>query len=338
MFHSTVRVIYPLQNGTIVLRTEQDWGRDIESANIAADKTVHTFEISHDRPFLHFKPCIRDGWRFEWAQGSNKLLVMSNNSSQDFYPYFYSGQQGRMTGVIELSSAHLQRNHRFRMYLPAGYDENGLKRYPVLYMHDGANLFFPEEAFLAQEWRIDETLDMLDVMNLIDRTIVVGVHAGDRFFEYTQPGYEVFGRSLIDELKVWVDDHFRTLTHASATAVMGSSLGGVVSFYLAWQYPEIFGNAACMSSTFSYRDDLIERVRREPQSPRNQLKIYLDSGWPGDNYEVTFSMAGALLERGFQHGKHLLHFAFPYAGHNEGAWSARSHLPIQHFFGKIRRA
>lgn len=338
MFKSTIRIYYPLQSGKIVLRTEQDWNNDFEAKKKSTDNTMHEFLVSHEQSFLHFKPCIRDGSRFEWSQGTNKLAVLTKKSPLDFYPHFYSGMQGRITEIIELPSKILHRAHRLRIYLPAGYDENHLKRYPVLYMHDGKNLFFPEEAFLWQEWQVDETLDLLDMMNLIDRTIVVGIHAGDRFYEYTQPGYEIYGGAIVEELRPWLDSQFRTLREPHQTAVMGSSLGGVVSFFLAWHWPEIFGNAACLSSTFSYSDNLIDRVRSEPIESRQELKIYLDSGWPGDNYEVTLSMAGALLKRGFQYGENLLHFAFPLAEHNESAWAARSHLPIQHFFGKLRRS
>ncbi|HBP18221.1 MAG TPA: hypothetical protein DEA08_10565, partial [Planctomycetes bacterium] len=134
-----------------------------------------------------------------------------------------------------------------------GYEENRSKRYPVLYMHDGRNLFFPDEAFLGHEWKIDDHLDRLDAMSLIDRTIVVGIHAGEsRNDDYTQPGYERYGEAVVDELKAQIDDEYRTLSGPRTTGVMGSSLGGVVSFYLAWQYPQVFGNVACLSSTFSW--------------------------------------------------------------------------------------
>lgn len=76
----------------------------------------------------------------------------------------------------------------------------------------------------------------------------------------------------------------------------GSSLGGVVSFYSAWEYPRVFGGAVCMSSTFSYKDDLIERVLSEPT---RDVRFYLDSGWPNDNYEVTTEMALALVSKGW---------------------------------------
>ncbi len=81
--------------------------------------------------------------------------------------------------------------------------------------------------------------------------------------------------------------------------MLGSSLGGVVSFYMAWEYPDVFGFGACMSSTFAHTNDLIDRVLSEPT---RESKFYLHSGWPDDNYEVTLAMAiasaGAATYRG----------------------------------------
>ena len=111
---------------------------------------------------------------------------------------------------------------------------------------------------------------------------------------------------------------------------MGSSLGGVVSFYLGWQWPDVFGNAACMSSTFTYNDDLMERVAGEA---KRDVRFYLDSGWPRDNYEVTRGMRDLLVRRGYRFGEDLLYFAFPNALHNERSWAVRSHIPFQFFFG-----
>ncbi|HTQ81596.1 MAG TPA: esterase, partial [Thermoanaerobaculia bacterium] len=101
------------------------------------------------------------------------------------------------------------------------------------------------------------------------------------------------------------------------------------SFYLAWQWPEVFGHTACLSSTFGYQDDLLERVAAEERRP---IRIYLDSGWPGDNFEATIAMRNRLLERGYLEGSDLLHLAFPWAQHNEDSWAMRAHIPFQHFF------
>jgi len=164
---------------------------------------------------------------------------------------------------------------------------------------------------------------------------VVGIHSGDRMGEYTKPGYEAYARAVVEEVKPEIDRAVRVLDSPRETGVIGSSLGGVVSFYMAWEHPEVFGYAACMSSTFSHKDDLIDRVFAEPF---RDVGFYLDSGWPGDNYEVTVGMAMALISRGWEYGRNLLHLCFPKAGHSETAWGTRLHLPLQFLNGAVARA
>ena len=198
-------------------------------------------------------------------------------------------------------------------------------------MHDGNNLFLKEEAFLGNTWRTDEVIGMLDKMNAIEEVIVVGIHPHDRMNEYTMPGYEDYGRFLVESLEAADRRKYRTLTGPADTAAMGSSLGGVVSFYLGWQWPEVFGKVACLSSTFTYRDNLLDRVSTES---KRKLQIYLDSGWPGDNYEATRSMRDRLIWKGYRPGSELFYLAFPEAKHDENAWAQRSPIPFQFFFGK----
>ena len=206
------------------------------------------------------------------------------------------------------------------------------KALPVLYMHDGHNLFFKEEAFVGISWRADEVLDILDKMNAIEEVIVVGIYPDDRTSEYTLPGYQQYGHFLVETLKPLIDAKYRTLAGPSDTAAMGSSLGGVVSFYLGWQWPDVFGKIACLSSTFTFRDDLLQRVRDEA---KRNIKIYLDSGWPGDNYEATRSMRDRLIWKGYRPGSELFYLAFPEAKHDENARAERSPIPFQFLFGKL---
>jgi len=326
-----IRVIYPLRSGRIVLRTDEDWNRDVEAVEVSPDGTTFEFRFETDNPYFYFKPCIVDGNGLHWAQGTNYLAITDTPGGKDLYPHFFSGSDGSISDVITIQSRIQSNAYRVRVYFPPGYDENTLKRYPVLYMHDGNNLFFAEEAFMGREWQLDETMDRLDAMNLIDKVIVVGVYPNDRMYEYTKPGYEKYGRFLVEELKAQIDDKLRTLADAEHTAVMGSSLGGVVSLYLAWQYPETFGKAGCLSSTFGYQDDLRERITNEP---KRDVELYIDTGWPEDNYEAGRSMRDVLVRKGYQFGKDLLYFGFPGASHNEESWGTRCHIPFQFFFGK----
>jgi predicted alpha/beta superfamily hydrolase len=333
-FRRTLRVVYPLRpsEGRLVLRTERDWSSDVLPDPPDGGGDTFTFTLESDRPFLYFKPCLRLGEEVLFAPGTNKLVLLTEPDERRIYPHFRSAPGGKFAPPIELDSTLLGRRHRICVYLPPGYEENTLKRYPVLYMQDGQNLFFPEEAFAA-DWEVDRTVGLLDSMNAIDEFVVVGVYSKDRMEEYTRPGYSTYGESLVGEVKPRIDQEFRTLPGPQRTAVVGSSLGGVVSFFLAWQWPDVFGGAACLSSTFGYKDDLLERVLAEE---RREARFYLDSGWPGDNYEVTLAMAMALVSRGWVYGTDLLHVAFPLAEHDERAWGVRFHLPLQLFQGAVR--
>jgi predicted alpha/beta superfamily hydrolase len=254
--------------------------------------------------------------------------------TRDVYPYFDAPQACAEASLREESGDDGTRRHSFRVFLPPGYAENTLQRYPVAYMQDGQNLFFRGEAFQGRTWRVRETVALLTEMNQAAEMIVVGIQPRDRMADYTKPGYEEYGRFLVEELKPRVDAEFRTQKEAAATAVMGSSLGGVVSLYLAWQHAGTFGMAACLSSTFGHADDLRERIADEP---RRDLRLYLDSGYPRDNFEVTKQMVALLVDRGYRLGEDLLYLAFPEARHDESAWATRLHVPFQFLFGASRQ-
>ncbi len=324
-----VRIRYPLSSGRIILRTGNDWERDIEA--VARDRRQGRFDyrvdLRGDR-FCYFKPVLVEGRRERWAQGGNYLGLPGG---KEIFPHFFDESACNICRLERRPSREGNRAHRLRVFTPPGYRENTLARYPVLYMQDGHNLFFPEEASHGKPWKVDETMRLLDSMNLVRRMIVVGVWPEDRMADYTDPGYEAFGRYLVEDVKPWVDANYRTLPDREQTAVLGASLGGVVSLHLGLRHPDVFGHVGCMSSTFGYRDDLRERIAAQP---RRDLRVYLDSGWPGDNYEVTLAMRDLLRERGYADGTDLCHVAFPNAAHDELAWSARLHQPLQFFFGR----
>jgi predicted alpha/beta superfamily hydrolase len=331
----TVRVAYPAGNGRLILRTEQDWDKDLEPVSISEDGNTSTFELEADQPFLYFKPCLIKDDERHWAVGPNKLLLMEENDKRPSYPSFFSSDKGTFSKLIEVPSKILNRVHRVRAYVPPGYYENTLSTYPVAFMQDGQNLFFPEEAFMGSDWQVDDTRDTLSAMCAIEDFIFVGIYSEDRMLDYTKPGYEPYAKSLAEEIVPEAEKRLRVGTHRRHRSVWGSSLGGVVSFYSVWQHPEVFGAAVCMSSTFSHKDNLIDRVLAEP---RRDVGFYLDSGWPGDNYEVTVGMAMALVSRGWRYGHNLFHLAFPMAEHNEKAWGMRLYLPLQFLNGAVARA
>ncbi|HYW32900.1 MAG TPA: alpha/beta hydrolase-fold protein, partial [Gemmatimonas sp.] len=320
----SIRITYPAAQGQIGLRTETDWERSLRPVRVEANTSW--FDVPFTTPMLAMKPVLERDSTVHWAKGPNSV-VSAYEPSPALWPYFFADEHGRFSGIDHV--AWEGGTLAVRTYVPAGYDENTLHRYPVLYMQDGQNLFFPDEAFHGNEWRVDETMDQLDRMNAVHETIVVGIAPVDRMRDYTYPGYAAYGRAVAQRLKPRVDAEVRTRSGARHTAVMGSSLGGVASLYLAWEYPTLFGMAGCLSSSFGIMDDLFARVAAEP---RRDIVVYLDSGWPRDNFDATNAMRDLLVERGYRLGVDLLQFSFPDGTHREDSWAARLHLPFQFFF------
>lgn len=323
-----IHVRYPAAPGDeLVLRTAADWDRDLAPVAVDAERTCFTFDAPIDprRPSVAFKACRRRGGELRWSVGTNGLAWPGERS---VYPHFDERGRGRITDRFAIGARGV------RVYLPPGYDENTLKRYPVLYVHDGANVFFPDEAFSGVEWQLDETLDRLDAASIVDRVVVVALHPTPdrREAEYTAAGWDGYAADLREVVVPGVDAAFRTLPEPRHRAVMGSSLGGVVSLWLAWAHADVFGKAACLSSSFGLVDDLVPLLWRSPVAP--PIRVYLDTGWPHDNHEGTREIRDVLLARGLVTGRDLLHLVFPGDEHHERSWARRVHLPLQFLFGE----
>lgn len=321
-----VRVHYRAGENSLVLRTSRDWDRDVAPVHVSPDGAV--FELAFTEPFVAVKPCLRRAGVLHWSVGEN-YVFSANDPDPAIWPAFFASLRGEVSPLLTFDEAG--RRYAVRVYTPPGYGENTLRRFSILYMQDGQNLFFPEEAFGGHEWHVDETMDRLDQMNSVRKVIVVGIAPHDRITDYTSPGYEAYGNFLTRTLKPAIDSQFRCRTDPTNTVVSGSSLGGVVSLHLAWRHPDTFGGAMCLSSTFGFHDDLFARIAREP---RPRIRVYLDSGWPNDNYDATNAMRDLLVARGFKLGDDLLAFSFPEGTHNERSWADRLHVPFQFFFGR----
>jgi hypothetical protein len=196
----TLRVAYPAGSGRIVLRTELDWELDVEPIAVSDDGNVSTFRLRADQPFLYFKPCLMRDSQVCWSIGGNNLLLMGEEDKRVCYPFFSSPPIGRFSPLIQIPSEIMGRGIRLRVHVPAGYDENTLARYPVVFMQDGQNLFFPDEAFLGRDWEVDRTSQTLRDMSAVEDFIIVGIHSEDRMHDYTDPGYVPYARSLAEEI------------------------------------------------------------------------------------------------------------------------------------------
>jgi predicted alpha/beta superfamily hydrolase len=225
--------------------------------------------------------------------------------------------------------------HDFIVYLPPMYDEEPDRRFSVLYMQDGQNLFDPETSFCkGNYWRMGETTDELTLAGEIEPLIIVGIYnAGKhRIDEYTPVEdkrlgggqADAYGQMLVEELKPFIDRTYRTLPGAANCGLGGSSLGGLVTLYLGLRYTWMFSKLAVMSPSVWWRNRAIlktvAQIRRKPE-----LKIWLDIGTKESERALPDAreLNLALVKKGWVEGRDLRYLEVPDAGHNETAWAAR---------------
>lgn len=224
------------------------------------------------------------------------------------------------------------------IWLPPDYEKTKSQRYPVLYAHDGQNLFDPRTAFAGVDWAVDETADSLIRAGKMQPVIIVGVaNTADRVSEYTSARGRDYAAFLIDEVKPFIDKNYRTRPDRDHTAVMGSSLGGLISFYLAWERPEVFGMAACLSGSWNWDNAAAFQLVESAAASIPNIKLYLDHGSEGDEGRLAWmhrTLRDILLGRGFVLGKNLAYNFGVGDDHHESAWARRVWRPLLFFFGK----
>ena len=157
----------------------------------------------------------------------------------------------------------LNRTRRIWIYLPKGYSESE-DRYPVIYMHDGQNLFDSSTSF-AGEWKVDETVDKL-IKNGVKKAIIVAIDNGgkNRLDEYTPFANKEYGGGdgakymnfVVETLKPFIDNNYKTISDRDNTSLIGSSLGGLISFYGIMKYKSVFSKAVIMSPSFWFSNKI----------------------------------------------------------------------------------
>lgn len=181
--------------------------------------------------------------------------------------------------TFTIDAPQLKSSKKIWIYLPKNYNIS-TKKFPVLYMHDAQNLFDSKTSYVG-EWNIDETLDSINA-----QIIVVGIEHGNekRMEELTPYKNEKYGGGnadnylefIVKTLKPQIDKNYRTKTEAKNTCIMGSSLGGLVSFYGALKYPKVFGKVGCFSPSFWFnRKEIFELME---QTKSYKTKIYFLCG------------------------------------------------------------
>jgi predicted alpha/beta superfamily hydrolase len=221
------------------------------------------------------------------------------------------------------------------VYLPRAYSDQPDQRFPVLYLHDGQNLFEGRTAFIpGHPWHAHTTADRLADAGVIEPVILVGIaNTGlRRVAEYTHApdskhgGGEgqSYGRLLIEEVKPFLDRAYRTRPEAEYTGLGGSSLGGLISLYLGLQHPEVFTRLAVMSPSLWW-DQRSILAQVEAVAPKPLPRIWLDMGTEEGLRHLRDAdlLRDTLTKCGWREGVDLCYRRVAGAGHSEDDWGER---------------
>ncbi|MCO6476154.1 MAG: T9SS type A sorting domain-containing protein [Phaeodactylibacter sp.] len=223
----------------------------------------------------------------------------------------------------------LNRNRRIWLYLPPGYESSG-KRYPVLYMQDGQNVFDAATAF-AGEWEVDESLNRL--FDEGDEGIIVvaidngGARRIDEYSPWAHPSYgggegDAYVNFIVETLKPYIDEHYRTRPEREFTGIMGSSLGGLISFYAAIERQDIFGKLGAFSTSFWFADEVYTHVASTGKEA--DMRIYIIAGElegsGGGQVADMNAMYNTLLSAGFSE-EEVLAISHSDGQHSEWYWA-----------------
>lgn len=225
--------------------------------------------------------------------------------------------------TFTIEAPQLKTTKKIWVYLPEGYSASAKKKYSVIYMHDAQNLFDAKTSYVG-EWNVDEKLDSLKAP-----VIVIGIEHGNdkRIDELTPFKNEKYGGGnadnyldfIVKTLKPYIDTNYRTKTKAKNTTIMGSSLGGLVSYYAILKYPEVFGNAGVFSPSFWFSNDIYTYTE---QAPKNKTRIYFLCGdKESEDMVAEMKKMETLLDRNRCYCLHLTKSKVVKGGeHNEKLW------------------
>lgn len=260
------------------------------------------------------------------------------------------------------------------IWLPTNYSKGN--KYSVIYMHDGQMLFDATTTWNKQEWMVDDVITKLSNENKIENVIVVAIwniptlrhmdlfpkkplekltkEQHDLILEKAQKfGYtftfdginsDNYLKFIVKELKPFVDANFSVYTDANHTAIMGSSMGGLISMYAICEYPKVFGKAACLSTHWiGFREfennpipeSFFSYMKENLPNPKNH-SLYFDYGTAtldADYLKYEYRVDEILKEKGYNkmNSKNL---KFEGENHSEASWQKRIHIPLEFMFGK----
>ncbi|ANQ49806.1 histidine kinase [Flammeovirga sp. MY04] len=315
------------------------------------DSQHYTFSSSFDVNDLVEYKFTQGDWKFQAADedgnewGNLEFMMPDKDTTIEISINNWTDgsnliPKGQITGNVEYFKDFKIKGLEDRdiiVWLPPSYSSNSKQRFPVLYMHDGQNIIDPKTSSFGVDWQVDETVDQLSKANLLQEMIIVGVYCTkDRNDDYgvTEKG-KIYRKAFATDIKKLIDTNYRTLPEKEHTLVAGSSMGGLVSFMIAWEHPDVYAGAICMSPAFKYEEfDYIDLIKKDK---KREVIFYIDNGGKGVDVILqpgVDKMISHLKSIGYTSGKDLFLVIDKNAKHSEGDWAKRFPDAIKLFFGK----
>jgi predicted alpha/beta superfamily hydrolase len=244
----------------------------------------------------------------------------------------------------QFPSRFLRNQRDLIVYLPPGYNEQPKRKFPVLYLHDGQNLFDGATAFIpGMDWHVGQTADQYIYESRVEPLIIVGIYnAGkQRLQEYTPTRIPRLGggranryaRFLTEEVRPFLEKDYRVLGGKENTGIGGSSLGGLVSLFLGLRMPQVFGKIAALSPSVWWNQRVILRFAdAAPVDPRPRVWLDIGTREGPRIVEDVERFRDVLLRKGWRWEQDLHYERVIGAEHNEAAWAQRVGPFLQFLF------
>ena len=285
----------------------------------------------------------RIGYLFDSIHPSMKYILLTLLTGALFFGCQPTEKPTEAKGTIVFDTLQ---ERPLQIYLPYGYSKDGA--YPVVYMHDGQNLFLDSTSY-AGEWGADEVMDSLIAAGAMPHTIIVGVYNSPRRAEEYVPYNDetilqmmhmeswdgslhmLFADFLVYDLMPYIESKYGGIPVKSERALIGSSLGGIQALWMGLNYPEHFSLIGAMSpSVWVDEGAIIREVHSFDSLPR--LKAWIDVG--GQEYDPRCSeLVQNLHQRGWTYGEDLWYYEDPEGLHHESSWRKRLVNPFLLFKG-----
>lgn len=270
-----------------------------------------------------------------------------------------SEESGWIARHADFPSRHIAPRH-VDVWCPPAAAAGSALRYPVIYMHDGQNLFDPASSFIGVDWGVIEAMTGLMQTGGHPGAIVVGIwNSPQRWRDYMpakplhlpegrgllaafseqaggEPLSDSYLRFIVEELKPFIDAIYPTRPDRPSTFVMGSSMGALISLYALAEHPDLFGGAGCLSTHWPIGEQILLKYFAISLPKPSSNKLYFDYGTEDldRDYETyQIQMDGFLQNIGYRSGRDWLTLKFQGAGHSERAWRARLQIPLAFLLG-----